>query len=356
MKAGLFSRLFPPPRYLAMPAVGLDLSDRSLKFASFKKENGLLTLDHFGEKLIPLDVLQAGEIKNKKALVEILQNAKSEWRAQQVVLALPEERAYVVRIHLPNVSPGEEREAIELQLEENIPLPPGEIIFDYEHVLGKKGAVIVSAFPRQLILDYEEVLAQAGLQALAIEIEAQAVSRAVVPAENRETLLLIDFGKTRTSFFIVRSGQVIFTSTSSQLGGDIITRAIEKNLNLPTDKAEALKIKQGLLSGEDQTNLAVALVPVLSALRDEVIKIENFWEKHLSNSGAGEGKISEVILCGGEATMPGLQEYLSGQLALPVKLANVWSNVLDPNREIPAINFHQSLRYATAIGLALRRT
>ncbi len=356
MKAGLFSQLFPPPKYLALPAAGFDLSDRSLKFVSFERDGKSLRLAHFGEKEIPLDVLQSGQIRDQAALVEILKKAKSEWNLEQVVMALPEERAYVVRVNLPNVPASEERESIELQLEENIPLPPGEMIFDYERLPNKHASAIVSAFPRQFVAEYEEVLAKAGLQPLAFEVEAQAVARAVVPANHPETVLVIDFGKTRTSFFMVRAGQVLFTSTSAQLGGDIMTRAIEKNLNLNTIQAETLKLKQGLLAGPEQEKLAMALVPALSVLRDEVSKLESYWERHLANSGAGEGKISQIMLCGGEAILPGLVDYLTGQISLPVTLANVWVNVIDTREKAPELNFHQSLRYATAIGLALRRT
>lgn len=356
MTAGLFSRLFPPPKYLALPASGLDLSDRSLKFVTLERGGEGLRLVHFGEKAIPLDVLQSGQIKNQAALIEILQRAKNEWHLEQVVMALPEERAYVVRVNLPNVAVGEERESIELQLEENVPLPAAEMVFDYERLSSKHAAVIVSAFPRQFVAEYEAVLAKAGLRPLALEVEAQAVARAVVPANHSKTVLVIDFGKTRTSFFIVRAGQVLFTSTSAQLGGDIMTRAIEKNLNLTADQAETLKLQQGLLAGPEQEELAMALVPALSVLRDEILKLGDYWEQHLTNSGTGEGKIAQIMLCGGEAVLPGLADYLTGQLPLPVALANVWVNVIDINQKVPALDFHQSLRYATAIGLALRRT
>lgn len=355
MKHGLLTRLFPPPRYLTLPAAGLDLSDRSLKFIKLTRVGREeWQVVNFGEKVIPLNVLQSGEIKDEKALVEILKAAKAEWHLTQVIMALPEEKAYVVRVHLPNVALGKEREAIELQLEEHVPLPASEMIFDYELLPGKHRAAIVSVLARKEITAYETVLGEAGLVPLAFEVEAQAVARAVVPTHNQETVLVIDFGKTRTSFFVVWNGQVLFTSTTRQLGGDIITRAIEKTSGLSTAVAETIKLRQGLLVGPNQERLTSALVPILSVLHDEVTKLEEYWEKHLENSGADEGKLRRIILCGGEAILPGLVEYLVGQISLPVELGNVWSNVLDLNHAVPLLDFRQSLRYATAVGLALR--
>lgn len=355
MKHGLFTRLFPPPRYLRLPAFGFDLSDRSLKFIKLEQVgHHSWQVVSFGEKTIPLNVLQSGEIKDEKALVEILKSVKDEWHLEHVIMALPEEKAFIVRIHLPNVEPGGEREAIELQLEEYVPLPANEVIFDYELVPEKRHTAIVSVLPRKEVVAYENILGEAGLTPLAFEVEAQAVARAVVPAGTKETTLVIDFGKTRTSFFVVRSNQVLFTSTTRQLGGDIITHAIEKTLGLTNTEAETIKLKQGLLAGPEQERLTTALVPTLSVLRDEITKLEEYWKKHLANSGAGEGNLEKIVLCGGEATLPGLVEYLMGQVSLPVEIGNVWSNVLDLNYSVPPLDFRQSLRYATAIGLALR--
>lgn len=337
-----------------MPAAGLDLSDRSLKFVTFRQVHGQRRLHQFGQAEIPLDVMQSGEIKNKAALINILREVKAKWQLERVIIALPEEHAYIVRVPLPAASPSEQRESIELQLEEHVPLKASEVVFDYEPVAGKKNLAIVSVFPERLARDYEEVLLEAGLSPVASEIEAQAIAHAVVPDTERETVIVVDFGKTRTGFFVVREQQVLFSSTTRQLGGDIITLAISKNLNLPSDKAETLKLKQGLLGGSGQDELAMALVPVLSALRDEVSKIDNYWNRQLQDAGVDEGKIARLILCGGEAALPGLIEYLSGRLSLPVSLGQVWTNALDYRSAVPTIPFRQSLRYATAIGLALR--
>lgn len=352
-------RFVPPPKYLTFPAAGLDLSDRSLKFLSFKETAHGLALDAFGARTLPLDIVQAGEIKNKAALIEILKKIRDEWRLENVIVALPEEKAYIVRINLPKIAPAEERESIELQLEEHVPLPPAEVIFDYEPVAGARHGqtMVVSVLPRRLVADYEETLTAAGLRPLAFEIEAQAVARALVSPLEAATTLIVDFGKTRTSFFVVRRGQVLFTSTSAALGGDVITRTIQKNTGLSEAEAEKMKLEQGLLvppAAGPGSDILPALVPMLSVLGDEINKLREFWQEHLKNSGTGEGELGRVLLCGGEAVLPGLTDYFSDQLDLPVELGNVWTNALDLERQVPALPFRHSLRYATTIGLALR--
>ena len=64
--------------------------------------------------------------------------------------------------------------------------------------------------------------------------------------------------------------------------------------------------------------------------------------------------IKEIILCGGDANLAGLTEYLTLTLKIPVKLANVWLNVFSFEEYVPEIEFNKSLKFATAVGLALK--
>lgn len=346
------SRIFPPPYYLSLPAAGIDLSDRSLKYIRLMHRKRRYELMDYGQMSLPQGVVSSGQIQDKKALVEVMKKAKADWGLQYVAAALPEESAYIVPITLPPGTEGGEREAIELQLEEHVPLPVSDVIFDFEVLPGKNHQVIVSVFPAQVIRDYEEVMLAAGLQPLALEVEAQAIARAIVPRQEPGTVLAIDFGRTRTSFFIVSGGEVLFSSTTRTLGGNIMTRAIEKNLGLATTEAEILKMRQGLV-GSSEASLAAALVPTLSVLRDEILKLDSYWERRTAEAGKSE-TFSRVLLCGGEAGLPGLVDYLHSQLERRVDMGNVWVNALDPNYAAPALPQRDSLAYATAIGLALR--
>ena len=38
---------------------------------------------------------------------------------------------------------------------------------------------------------------------------------------------------------------------------------------------------------------------------------------------------------------------------MPVEIANVWINIMNPQKLIPEIDFKQSLSFATSLGLAL---
>ncbi len=358
VKLNLFLKLFPPPKYLEQPALGLDISDRSIKFCQLSLGWNGLEVKQFGERPIETGVIEAGRIKQPEKLQSLLRELKKAVGVESVILSLPEEPAYIIKLNLPPMRQSERRESIELQLEENIPLPAEAVIFDYEVVAESRSKnndnwnVIVSAIPKEVVAEYYNALRAAAFWPVSFEIEAHAIARAIIPQSERETMMIVDFGKTRTSFFITRGQQVIFTSTVSHIGGEDINRSIQKNLETTYAEAERLKREQGLLYAAGDNRLLVALVPLVAALRDEINKFSSYWNTRPDHEE--HSAINKILLCGGQAQLPGLLEYLALSLEVEVALADIWINLLDPRLKVPPIAAGQTLNYATSLGLALK--
>ena len=353
--AHIFDRLFPTPKYLIRPTVGLDISDQSVKFIELDRHRSHFVVSKFGEKSIPVGTIESGLIKDRTGLAKILTALATEQKFSHVVVSLPEEEAYVTRLSLPASRPADLRESLELQLEEYIPLPAPEIIFDFEVLSHAKSYNLsLSAFPKSIIADYSQVLASSGLTLLAAGIEAQAIARAVVQANDKRLALIVDFGKTRTSFFVVNGAMVLFTATAKHIGGEDITKAVQKNLGLDYTEAEKLKVEQGLLTAKSHRELFFSILPIVSVLRDEIIKHYFWWESHREEHARPDQSIERIVICGGQATLPGLIDYLNLNLDWPVELGNPWTNILSFEDSIPSLNLNQALRYTTSLGLALR--
>ena len=92
----------------------------------------------------------------------------------------------------------------------------------------------------------------------------------------------------------------------------------------------------------------------LAILADEISKYKLFWQDHKDEAGEGRETLAEVVLCGGAANVRGIAAILHTAVGLPVRIANPWVNVLSFDHDIPALPAGDALRYATAIGLALR--
>lgn len=349
-----YNKFFPIPKFISRPSFGLDVSDESIKFIEILQTRKGLHIGHFGEKKIPPGVIESGKITDSKRLKEILLALQKEEGIRSVRVSLPEEQVYLFKLQVPKEGNNNIREMIELSLEEYVPIPPTDIIFDYELYSedAENFEVQVSAVPKQIIESYLSVFKECNLSVPSFELEAQAGARAIIKHSDLDTYMIVDFGNERTGLSIVSRGIVVFTSTLD-VGGVMLTRLIEKNFKIPFGEAEKMKLQYGLTRNTESQEVFSVLLNGVSIVRDEINKNFVYWHTHKDEKGRDRPEIKKIILCGGDANLIGLVEYLSITMRQNVEMANVWTNVVSAEKYIPAMPFEDSLSYATAIGLAL---
>jgi len=334
------------PRFLATDAFGLDISDRSFKYAMIEKGPSGAEMSAFGKGEFPDGLIVAGEIKDEKKVAEHIARAIGAARlpTNRVIAALPEEKGFLRSIDLPSgTEPDKIRSAIELRIEEHVPLKLEEIVFDYERVTPQK--VIVTAFPRDVVERYMAIMREAGLDVAALETEAHALLRAAVSREEKRPVMVIDLGETRTGFLIADQGVVISTATKL-IGGAAMIDAIQRATASSREEAVRFFYEQGLIP-DHHNEVFAALIPIVSALRDEIIKHLSFWQTHRLQPVS-------LYLTGGIAHLEGLPEYLAYELRIPVCRAHPAENLFALDASIPPINRHDTLLWAIALGLAVR--
>src|SRR3954466_10260936 len=89
--------LLPPPAYLLMPAVGVDVSDRSIKYAKLIADDDGYELGSFGEMPLPAGIVESGQIVDAEKLSSALRELKKNVGLSFVRAALPEEQVYFFR-------------------------------------------------------------------------------------------------------------------------------------------------------------------------------------------------------------------------------------------------------------------
>lgn len=354
----IFDRFIFPPEYMTMPAVGFDLSDLSVKYFSLKRVSGTVVPDFWGKDILPENIIKSGEIIDRERLIFILKNIREKIKIKNVIVSLPEEKSFWVRIKIPYIEKEKIREAIELQIEEYVPLPPEEIIFDFEiveEIAGSGGHMDINlvAFPKKIIDSYNEVFIEAGFLPVVFEIETQALKRALLKKDDYSAQMIIDFGKTRTTFALINKGKISFNSTI-EISGANIDLSIAKNFSIGLREAEEIKIRTGLVRQTGKEKVFESILPVVASITDEINKHIIYWDSHFDEHGKRNEKISKIILCGGEANLVGLSEYILGKLKIPVELANPWLNILSFEKYIPEMGFRESMSYTISLGLALR--
>jgi type IV pilus assembly protein PilM len=345
----LFSDLFPPPRYLTMPAVGLDISDTVVRFAELKKRKTGYELGQFGEEKLAENVIEEGYVKDKEALTKALKNIKAKYKLHFVRASLPEEKAYLFRTQIPYMDYADIRGAVYYKLEENVPVPLADAVFDYRFIREPKrgDAVIdlsVTVIHQKVVNSYLEVLKDAGLVPTEMRIESQAITHVAVPESNTDTCIVVAVREAKTVFALVSNDVIHFSSTVA-IGGVSIGDSISKNFSIGAE--ETKKIRQGK-EVKESNEMFLSLVNAASVVRDEIQKLFAYWD-----SRDGEKQpIKSIIICGSDALL-GLDEYLARSLEVPVRIANVWTNIAKMKDYVPPITNRDSLDYASALGLAL---
>lgn len=355
MSKNLFNRFFPVPKLLALPSFGLDISDESMKFVELVASKDRIRMGRYGERKVSPGIIESGKIKDPKRLEEILVSLKKEEGIESVRVSLPEEQVYLFKLRLEKSGLEHIREGIELSLEEYIPIPAQDAIFDYE-LLNEDTQSLglqVAAIPKNVIESYLSVFKNSVVSVKSFELEAQAIARSVIKNGDLGTYMIVDFGKKRTGIFIVSGGIVIFTSTLD-IGGVMLSNMIGKNFKVSFEEAEKMKREYGLRRNSANTEVFSILLNGVSILRDEVAKHFLYWHTHKDEDGKDRSSIKKIILCGGDSNLIGLSEYLSVSIKSNVEMADVWVNIADTEKYIPQIDFKQSLAFASALGLALR--
>ncbi len=353
------SRIFPPPRYVTMPSVGVDISDTSLKYIKFvptRKKGARLKLDSFGDIDIKDGVLERGSVLDKGPLVEALKEVKYKTDTDFFHVSLPEERAYLFETEIKKGTSFKEIKGIlEFRLEENVPLSPSDAFFDYDIVNDdldySQLRVSVTAYARETIIAYYEACKEAGILPVSFQVEAQAIARSTLPFGDLGTYLIVDFGKTRTGVGIVQRGSLMYTSTID-IGGNELSVALRKQLG-EKEESELTMIKntQGLVQSVENGEVYEALISPVSAIASELgVRIQYWTTRDVKKLNQG---FDGIILCGGSSNLKGLPGYLREILGVPVEHADVWQNAFSTDTHVPEIDKRHSFGYATAIGLAL---
>ncbi len=354
MFKNLYNRFFPTPKFLEAPSFGLDISDESIKYVQLVNTAKGIKVATFGERKIPKGVMESGKILDEEKIEEMLVLLRKEIDIKSVRVSLPEEQVYLFNVKLNKEGLENIRESIELSLEEYIPVPAQDAIFDYE-IVGEDDVFLhlqVAAIPENVIEEYLEVFKTSDIFVKSFELEAQAIARAVIKKDDKGTYMIVDFGKKRTGIFIVSKGMAIFTSTLD-MGGSLVAEMIAKNFKIDIVEAEKKKQEFGLKRNAENTETFSVLLNAVSILRDEIVKHSIYWHTHKDEEGNDRPPIEKIILCGGDANMIGLSEYLSVSMKMKVEMVNSWININTDSEYVPEIAFNQSLAFASALGLAL---
>ncbi|MBU6389397.1 pilus assembly protein PilM, partial [Patescibacteria group bacterium] len=178
--------------------------------------------------------------------------------------------------------------------------PPENMEVDYQLLGplpdGTLQQIMVVAAGKKLIESYMAVFKEAKLSLQAIDAKPASVGRAIVGANEKEGILLLDITSTMSTVSIYEHGSIWVTGFVNS-GGNVIR---------DEDTGEVLP------AAEQQS----AIKRLVSSIADEVDHVLKFYH----NRSVGQGKVKEIRVSGGGSLIDGILDDLKKTVDLPVQI------------------------------------
>jgi len=337
-------------------AFGLDIGTTSIKVVWLNRDKDTISYNASLTVPTPVPGMQSESPFDQQEMAQVINKLVIDAKitTNNVNIALPENHAFTKVIEMPVIADKELGNAIFWEAEQYIPVPLDTVTLSWSklrtvqsNLPEEKMQVLLVAAPKDLIKRYQDILDLAGLTVVAIETDILAVIRSLINVKNTPTSLIVHIGAMSTTLGIVQNGYLVF-NYSVPLGGVALTRAIASDFGLQPEQAEEYKRVYGLSDKNFGGKVGKAIEPILTALLGEIKKAVTFYVEKYKN----ELPISQLLLTGGGASLPGLSIYFAQNLGFESVLANPWKmlNVQGVPHDIEM----KGPEYSTSVGLALK--
>lgn len=337
--------------------VGVDIGTTSIKVVQLKGQVGAYQLQSIGIVPLPPEAIVDNSLMDTTSIVEaakgILNNL--DLKGVDVACSISGNSVIIRKISLPAMPPEELEEQLQWEAEQYIPFDINDVNIDFQILSPdendpSKMSLLLVASKKDIINDYVAVFNEAGLKLVVMDVDAFAVQNAfeinygIAPAD---VVALVNIGASMMNLNIIREGTSLFTR-DVQMGGNLYTEEIQKQLGVSGEEAERIKISG---SYPDGARLDDAMARVSDTVALEIRRSLDFY-----NSTAGEGKIGKIYLSGGGAKTPILPSIVSQKLGVPVEVLNPLSSIKCSDKDYDP-DYLQAIGplMTVAVGLATRR-
>lgn len=325
-------------------SVGLDVGSHSIKLVGVRRQGGSGTVKSFGRIPTPSGLVENGLINSPEEvgleLGKLVEKLKL--KGSNTISDLSGQQVYTRLLTLPAMSLTDMRTAALYQASSFMPISIDDVTADiypvrkFDDPQGKMMEVFFVAARKTQAENLLRTCQIAGLKLGRVEIEPLALHtlyRTQLPKD--KIYGIINVGAQR-SYLSVFQNQTLVFIRSIAFGCTAFFQQIP-NMNEGEIQLENM-------SAED-TNCQ----RLLRNLIDEMIRSLDYYQ--LQNK---DDIISELLLCGGGARLGGIDEFLSRELNLPVKLGTIDNIIKYPGLISEEDKNDLRFDYPVALGLALR--
>jgi type IV pilus assembly protein PilM len=350
--------LFTPK---APPLFGLDISSSSVKMLEIVDAGkGGFRVERYAIEPLVRDAVVDGNINNLEALIDAVKRGYKRLgtRTKHVAMAVPT-GAVITKKIVVNAALRENELEVQVEAEANqyIPFALEEVNLDFQSIgpsptNPEEQEVMIAATRKEKVEDRIAVAESAGLKPLVMDVESFAqqtalsiVVQSLPEGAKDKNVAIVDVGANVMQVTVLRNDQSVYTREQA-FGGNQLTQEIVTRYGMSPEEAENAKRSGGLPDDFD----AEVLRPFMQNLATEVQRALQFFF-----TSTQYHNVDHILLAGGSAVIPGLDEVVTTQAQVPTIVANPFAHMQTSPRVQQKRLMVDAPSLIVACGLAMRR-
>ncbi len=311
--------------------IGIDLTSNELRVVALSKHGSDYVLERFAIGDLDTAFFAAGRIADPKGLSarlkEILET--NGINARRAIISLSGKAAITRIIELPRMGAPQTRQAISLQINQYVPFPPGDTIYEYRVLPQRKGGnqsmqeILLVATRSSTVQSLVDMLNFAGIEAAGIKITSLAAWNLIGSKLEgyTQTVGIIDVRDTisELSFFLNGSFRM---ARSIELGYNSIVAKVAQLLGVTVAEAqEYLKAEEiDLMLSEEEIDptednrLREAVMAVFETFVTELVRSIRYYE----SQAARTDRVGKLMVFGNIRGFKNLTAFLERETGLEV--------------------------------------
>ena len=343
--------------------LGLDISSTSVKLLELAQDGDKYRVQSLAVEPLPDNAVVEKNIQDVEAVGDTILKAvkRSGTKVKDAAVAVAGSAVITKIINMPaGLSDSDLEAQIEMEADQYIPYPLEEINLDFEVIGESENSpdtvdVLLAASRSENIELRSAALALGGLHPKIVDVEAYTIensSKLIAhqmkhdeESENDDKIIaVVDIGATMTSLNVVENNQLIYTREQS-FGGKQLTEEIMRRYGLAYDEAGRLKKEGGL----PDNYIPEVLEPFKETIAQQVSRFLQFFY-----TSGQHNAVDLIVLAGGCASIPGIDELVESQLDTATVIANPFAEMSLSSKVNPQSLSNDAPSLMIACGLAMR--
>ena len=315
---------------MAATAVGVDVGTNAVRAVEIELGDSPL-IRRMGQVGLPVGAVVDGEVADVGAVSIALRQlwTQAGFKSHQVRVGMSSARVIVRTIEMPRLSRTELMSTIRLQLDDYIPLPAEETVFDIRTMDGPEPSdetlhLLLAATHQDAVEPLLMAMHGADLKVAAVDVIPAALALALTnaePGEDDSVDIILSIGAGTVVVVAARGGEPLFSRTLTNACGRRTTERIASRLGIAELEAERYK----RLGVTEDPSSAVAIRATEESLGELISEVQASLAFYGEQPGSRH--VRRLLVTGGGSQLPGLTVALSDALGIDVELADPFAGV-----------------------------